>query len=124
MVPYPANTTPSQRFRLEQWMPILQAEGIEVKLAPFADAQLMGLLHQPGHRASKAVALANAFLRRAVKLTSVRKYDAVFLHRAACIAGPALIERLIPLMGCPVIYDLMTQSLCFTRLKPIADLAG
>jgi glycosyltransferase involved in cell wall biosynthesis len=105
LVPYPPNTTPSQRFRLEQWRPRLQAQGIEVDLFPFVDEGLMELLHRPGRLVHKGAALARAFLRRAAQLRAVRDYDAVVVHRALCILGPAVLERVLPLFGKPVIFD-------------------
>jgi len=105
LVPYPPGTTPSQRYRIEQWMPYLEAQGISVELYPFADEHLMDLLHKPGHRAAKALASVHRFVHRFVEATVTRRYDAVFIHRAACIAGPALLERLVALLGRPLIYD-------------------
>lgn len=105
LVPYPPGTTPSQRFRIEQWLPYLEEQGIAVELFPFADEHLMELLHKPGHRAAKVLANANRFAHRFVEATRTRRYDAVLIHRAACIAGPALLERLVGLLGRPVIYD-------------------
>ena len=105
LVPYPVDTTPSQRFRIEQWLPYLYAQGISVDLVPFADEQLMELLHKPGHRAAKAIANASRFLRRFEDVAKTRRYDAVLIHRAACIAGPAVLERLVALLGRPLIYD-------------------
>lgn len=105
LVPYPPNTTPSQRFRIEQWMPYLGAHGISVDLAPFADEKLMGLLHKPGRQAAKAFANITRFLRRFADVVSARRYDAVLIHRTACIAGPAVLERLVASLGRPVIYD-------------------
>lgn len=104
-VPYPLDTTPSQRFRIEQWRPHLAAEGIEVELFPFADAALMELLHQPGRIPAKAFQLTSAFLRTAGRALRTRRYDAVFIHRAMAIVGPALLERLVRLLGVPIIYD-------------------
>ena len=43
-VPYAPGTTPSQRFRIEQWAPILGERGIEVRLLPFADRALTDLM--------------------------------------------------------------------------------
>ena len=49
LVPYPPNTTPSQRFRIEQWLPFLAAAGIRLDLVPFAvDARQMHLPNSPG----------------------------------------------------------------------------
>ncbi|MEK6288258.1 MAG: glycosyltransferase family 4 protein [Acidobacteriota bacterium] len=105
LVPYPRGTAPSQRFRIEQWLPYLEAQGISVDLVPFADEQLMELLYKPGRRAAKAFANAIRFLLRCADATKTRRYDAVLIHRAACIAGPAVLERLVALFGRPVIYD-------------------
>jgi hypothetical protein len=46
LVPYPPNTMPSQRFRIEQWMPYLKEKGIAVGLLPFVDAGMMTSFHQ------------------------------------------------------------------------------
>lgn len=105
LVPYAPDTTPSQRFRIEQWKPHLERLGIAVDLLPFADSNLMKLLHQPGHLAAKGVEFGAAFVRRVAQVAAVRRYDAVLIHRAACLAGPALLERAIKLFRKPVIFD-------------------
>jgi len=104
-VPYPVNTTPSQRFRIEQWVPHLESEGISVDLVPFADEQLMELIHKPGKRTTKAVVNISRCARRFSEVLRARRYDAVFIHRAVCIAGPAILERLVASFGKPVIFD-------------------
>jgi len=105
LVPYPPERVPSQRFRLEQWLPALQRAGIEVELRPFADERLMEVLHQPGRPVAKAAALAAAFARRIADVAAAPRYDAVVIHRAACLVGPALLERALKLLNCPVIFD-------------------
>lgn len=105
LVPYPPDTTPSQRFRVEQWTSYLAEDGIQVDLVPYADADLLDLLRQPGRHAAKAAANGVAFLRSALRLPAARHYDAVLIHRAICMAGPALLERLLKLFNRPVIFD-------------------
>ena len=105
LVPYPLGRTPSQRYRIEQWQPYLEREGIVMDLVPFATDGLMRVLYRPGHFSSKAFGLAAAFARRSALLTQLANYDAVWIHRAACLAGPALLERVIGLSGKPLIYD-------------------
>ena len=105
LVPYPPDTTPSQRYRIEQWLPGLRAQGIAVDLFPFADQQMMRYLHKPGHGAAKAVAGMKRFARRFWDLAVLPRYDAVIIHRAAAIGGPAIVERLITLRRRPVIFD-------------------
>jgi glycosyltransferase involved in cell wall biosynthesis len=105
LVPYPVDTVPSQRFRLEQWSPCLQQQGIAVDLLPFVDETLMGLLHCPGRHLWKAAGLIRAFCRRAATLGTVRNYDVVYIHRALCILGPAVLERVLSCFGNPIIFD-------------------
>jgi glycosyltransferase involved in cell wall biosynthesis len=86
-------------------MPYLNAQGVSVDLLPFADQNLFRLLHKPGQRVIKALASVTRFLRRVSDVVGARSYDAVLIHRAICIAGPAVLERLVATMGRPVIYD-------------------
>ncbi len=105
LVPYPLDTTPSQRFRIEQWLPYLAPQGISVDLIPFADEQLMELLRKPGRRTAKAFANLTRLFRRCGEAVKASGYDAVLIHRAACLAGPAVLERIVALSGKPLIYD-------------------
>lgn len=104
-VPYAPGTTPSQRFRIEQWLPHLLAEGINVRFVPFADESLMERLRQPGKVFSKISGLFKAFTRSAVNTIVSPWYDVILIHRAICIAGPAVLERFLYLTRVPVIYD-------------------
>lgn len=105
LVPYPLGQTPSQRYRIEQWQPYLQQQGISLDLSPFATEALMRVLYRRGHLAAKAAGLASAFARRSLQLMQLGQYDAVFIHRAMCLAGPAILERVISLSRKPVIFD-------------------
>jgi len=104
-VPYALGTTPSQRFRIEQWLPYLKAEGIEVHLVPFADELLMERLRRPGHLFRKATSLINAFLLVTGRALSSWKHDVILIHRAICVAGPAILERFVASIRRPVIFD-------------------
>lgn len=105
LVPYPAGTTPSQRFRIEQWVPLLAQQDISVDLLPFADERLYNLLHRRQQRIRKAFMGAGRFAHRVRDLSRVHDYDAVLVHRAVALAGPAVLERLLAKMGRPVIFD-------------------
>ena len=104
-VPYPAQTTPSQRFRIEQWTPLLEAAGIAVELKPFADRALLERLYLPGGALAKAARLLGASLRQLGRACGASRYDALVVHRAACLTGPALIERALAAGRAPLIYD-------------------
>lgn len=105
LVPYPLDTTPSQRYRIEQWLPYLKAQGISVDLIPFVDERLLRVLYEPGQHVAKAVLCARAFVRRLSQMTAIHRYDAIYVHRTACLAGPAVLEKLLSLFRQPVIFD-------------------
>ena len=105
LVPYPPDTTPSQRFRIEQWIPHLAAQGIRVDIFPFADESMLRLMPKPGRRVAKANANIRRLIARFSDVIAARNYDVVLIHRAACIIGPAMLERLIGAFGRPIIYD-------------------
>lgn len=102
---YPYGNIPGQRFRIEQWEPLLSEKGISIDYYSFADQQLVEVLPKPGHIQGKLAGLARGFARRLGHVTRLRGYDAVILYRAAAIVGPAILERLVRLAGRPIIYD-------------------
>lgn len=104
-VPYPPDTTPSQRFRIEQWRGVLDELGIRVRLAPFADLRLMSLLYQSGRAAQKIAGMVTGFVRQARNVATAGRADAILIHRAACLAGPALLERVLTLWRKPILFD-------------------
>lgn len=105
LVPYPLGTSPSQRFRVEQWLPELENKGISIDFLPLMDKQLLDKLYRPGHFFSKAAGMTAATVRRISTLARIRRYDAIFVHRGVCLAGPALLERVMALTGLPIIFD-------------------
>jgi glycosyltransferase involved in cell wall biosynthesis len=104
VVPSLYNTSPGQRFRIEQWAPRLRAHGIDVEFAPFEDAALHDVLHQPGRSVEKAMQIGRALARRVSVVAHARRFDAVYLFREAALLGPAVLERW---MGrrLPVVFD-------------------
>ena len=105
LLPYPLDSAPSQRFRVEQWIPYLRDQHISVDLFPFTDGRLSHLLYKPGQQLAKALALIKAFMRRAARLRLTARYDVILIHRAVCIGGPALLERLLTYCRRPVVFD-------------------
>ena len=104
-VPYPPNTIPSQRFRIEQWRQVLDEQGIKVRFAPYADHRLMSLLYQPGRVAQKFAGMVTGFVRQARSVSTAGRADAILIHRTACLAGPALLERVLTLWHKPILFD-------------------
>jgi glycosyltransferase involved in cell wall biosynthesis len=94
-VPYAPGTTPSQRFRIEQWAPFLGERGIEVRLLPFADRALTDLMQRPGRFLRKLPLALAALARRTLRAAWGDLGDVVLVHRSAAILGPPVLERLL-----------------------------
>lgn len=105
LAPYRYDTAPGQRFRIEQWMPLLEREGVQFEFDTFMSERLHQVLYKPGHVLAKAAALLGDYARRLARSIRLRGYDAVFLHREAAIIGPAWIERLLAGTGIPLVYE-------------------
>ena len=105
IVPFLYDTAPGQRFRLEQWDPLLRRDGIEIDYAPFEDDRLRTRLHKPGGAAQKVQLLLRAWGRRAKLLRSVNEYDAVYVFREAALLGSSIFERRVWRSGVPMIFD-------------------
>jgi glycosyltransferase involved in cell wall biosynthesis len=99
------DTSPSMRFRLEQWAPRLERLGCRFHYLPFEDAALHAVLYQTGRWPAKAWRLARAWGRRWRVPALAADYDLIFLHREASLIGPAWIERRLAERGVPLVYD-------------------
>jgi glycosyltransferase involved in cell wall biosynthesis len=105
IVPSVYDTNPSQRFRIEQWEPLLRARGVEVTFRPFESPELHAVLYRPGRTAEKLRLVAEALRRRAADVRAARDYDAVYLLREAALLGPPLFERWLRRAGVPFVFD-------------------
>lgn len=105
IVPDPYDTSPSQRFRIEQWEPYLNRQGITIDYYSFTDDNLRNILYKEGQIVAKAKEMAKASLRRIGHISKAAKYDGVFLHRAASMVGPAWMEKILSWRNVPIIYD-------------------
>jgi glycosyltransferase involved in cell wall biosynthesis len=104
-VPQEVDTSPGQRFRIEQWDPYLRREGIEITYAPFAPAHLTTLLQQPGRLAQKAGGIAKALRNRLRDAWKAPAFDLVYVFREGALLGPALIEQVLSSRGVPFVFD-------------------
>lgn len=103
---YPQNTAPSQRFRFEQFFPYFKEAGIDFDVDSFYSDAAYRILYAKGGSIKKAVLILSAYLRRLFRLFSFRRYDFIFIQRAASPVGPALFEFILArLLKKRLIYD-------------------
>lgn len=106
LAPYPANEAPSQRYRFEHYLGKLKQQGIQYNYQPFLSQSAWKIFFKPGHYLNKILALLGGFLRRWILMTTIRKYDYVFIHREAAPVGPPVFEWIIArLYRKKIIYD-------------------
>ncbi|HSE33831.1 MAG TPA: methyltransferase domain-containing protein [Pyrinomonadaceae bacterium] len=105
LVPSLFDTSPGQRYRLEQWGPILQERGVEIVYEPFEDEQLHSLLYKPGLLRQKLDLVTRGFLRRLSAIRKAHEFDLVYVFREAALLGPAFFERLVIQTGVPMVFD-------------------
>lgn len=106
LLPYPLHKAPSQRFRVENLLFLLEEAGLQYELAPFLSEQTWSVLYRKGNLLQKAAGIAGSFLKRwKTVLFTARRYRYVFIHREAAPLGPPLVEWFLKVSGKRYIYD-------------------
>lgn len=96
ILPYPVGKAPSQRFRVEQFLPILDDAKIPYKQATFMDATTWNVLYKGGSTLQKAWGIFKGYLKRWKHvLIDIHNYEFVFVHREASPLGPPVFEWII-----------------------------
>lgn len=106
LVEKPLDRAPHQRFRLEQWAPLLADQHqIRLEFAPFESPALADLMDAPGKRVQKLLRAMAATARRWLQRNISLAYDGVVIQRSAAILGGAWMERHLMRLGIPYIFD-------------------
>lgn len=106
LVPYPLGCAPSQRFRFEQYLSLLNENGIHYKVSSFWDLETWTLLYKPNYRIKKLFGFIRGVLRRIAVIFYITKFDFIFVHREATPVGPPIFEWIIgKVLLKRIIYD-------------------
>src|SRR5947209_9278964 len=105
VVPSIYDTSPGQRFRIEQWEARLRDEGIDITYAPFETPELNAVLHSSGNTLGKIGGVIDSFRKRSGEVRDINNYDLVYLFREAALLGPPWFERRLARSSVPVIFD-------------------
>lgn len=101
---YPERSA-ATRFRVRQYVPMLERAGWEVRFEPFMTDEMFRGFYA-GRRVQNAVGLSLATLRRLRTAFFAGGYDAVFVQREAALIGPAYTEFILhSLKGIPIVFD-------------------
>ena len=99
------DTSPGQRYRLEQWDPLLRRRGVEITWAPFEDDELHSVVYKPGRMGKKLQLVTRNLARRLSTISKASKYDLVYILREAALLGPPVFERLLYQQRVPFVFD-------------------
>lgn len=106
LVPFPIGEAPSQRFRFEQYFPILKKNNIDFQVEPFLSLKTWEILYKPRKFGLKILGVLQGFWRRILLLSQLKNFDFVFIHREAVPIGPPWFEFLIAkVYKKKIIYD-------------------
>jgi len=104
IVPYPTEGA-SNRYRVEQYLPILRKEGIECTVRPFVSPEFFKILYQKHRRIEKVFHFLSASVKRFLDITRAAEYDLIFVHLEAFPFGPAVLEHIFSKFKKGIIYD-------------------
>jgi len=106
IAPYPKGQAPSQRFRFEQYLELLQKEQFEIQYHSFLNTRTWNTLYNKGSFFGKVIGILGSFWRRFILLFKIRRSDHVFIHREASMVGPPVFEWIIAkILRKKYIYD-------------------
>jgi glycosyltransferase involved in cell wall biosynthesis len=105
LVPSIYDTSPGQRYRIEQWRGGLRQLGVDITFAAFDDQNLNAVLYARKRWLRKGVGIGRAFLRRLSTISQSKSYDLVYVFREASLLGPSVFERLIHFRQIPLVFD-------------------
>jgi glycosyltransferase involved in cell wall biosynthesis len=92
IVPYPFGIVPGQRFRYEQYIELLRAQGFRVTIKSFYNYYTNSILYTPGKTVQKVWGILAGYIKRILSLPEILTADYIFLYREAIPVGPPIFE--------------------------------
>ena len=105
VAPYVCDSAPSQRFRIEQWAPALEACGVRTSFLHFSD-EALDWARRRGDRASLVAGVVARYPSWTRELIArARDADLVMVPIKSALAGPPIGEALLRALGRPFVFD-------------------
>ncbi|MFT7589920.1 MAG: glycosyltransferase involved in cell wall biosynthesis [Limisphaerales bacterium] len=105
IAPHRSGRNPSQRFRFEQYLPFLEANGWDITYSHLLDEKGDQIFYTNGNYLAKAGVALGGMLTRWKDVNRSSAYDIIFIHREAIMLGTTWFERKIANSSAHVIYD-------------------
>ena len=105
LVAHRPGRSPGQRFRFEQYLDFLSANGFQCDISHLIRQEDDHAFYAPGHLPAKMRILVNSLRKRFDDLKRVAGYDAVFLYREAHMLGTVFFEKRLRKKGVKMAVD-------------------
>lgn len=106
VVQLPKEVSPGQRFRIEQYEPLLSQNGFLFETFPFLDQKTRQVLYKKGFFFQKFFGVLKGFCKRFLFLFKAKKFDFIFLQREMAPVGPPVFEWIVSkILKCKIIHD-------------------
>lgn len=102
---HPRGRVPSQRFRFEQYVDFLAAQGFNTRFSSVLHPDEYGLVYGPGRHGRKALIIGRGVLRRIADLVRASSFDIVVVQREVTQLGTAVFEDAFTRLGVRLVYD-------------------
>jgi glycosyltransferase involved in cell wall biosynthesis len=106
LTPYPFNVAPSQRLKFEQYYPAIQKAGYEIDQNAFISIDFWNFIYKKGNTLKKIQYTLYAYLKRALILFTIPKYDLIYIHLWVTPFGPPIFEWVVRKLARKIIYDI------------------
>jgi glycosyltransferase involved in cell wall biosynthesis len=104
VVPHPIEG-PSTRFRIHQFLPALEAAGIEHQVRPFLSSRLAPQVYAQGCLSRKLAITAWGAAQRLADVARSARVDLVYVLREAFPIGPPVLETAMASAAGRLVYD-------------------
>lgn len=105
IAPHRPDRNPSQRFRFEQYISYLEANGWECELLYIITEEDDAKFYKPRNYFSKLKVFLKSRQRRKQHAKSAKDFDIVFVQREAFMTGSIRFERLFKESGAKLVFD-------------------
>ena len=95
----------SSRYRVYQYLPYLDAAGIDYEVQPFMSAAMYQRMMRSGGMGRKTVDTLTAVIKRVLSVAAAKQFDLVYLQRDCLPFGTPWLERLLAKWKVRTIFD-------------------
>jgi len=100
LLPYRENSSPGQRFSIEQYYDYLEANGFEIVRSVLIDnIEDEKIFYSKGHYAQKANIMLRSIRKRMADVKRAKDFDVVYIYNAAIMLGTTYFERKLKKTG-------------------------